>query len=191
VSELDRYIPERSWFTRQATHDYAGTHGIGHITRVLVWSARLAELLESVLTQPLRREELFWAAGLHDICRATDGRDREHGARAADWVLTEFPRVRPAQAATLDLELIASLCRGHVPPDNVLPADAWSAELRVLKDADGLERVRIHDLDPTRLRWPVSASLEPAAWQLLDRSLALGNDADAVRAAALEMGLWR
>jgi hypothetical protein len=189
MSELDQYIPERAWFTRQATHDYAGTHGIGHITRVLVWTARLADLVTPL--QPLRRAELLWAAGLHDICRETDGRDREHGARAAAWVLSEFARVRPAQAATLDLELIASLCRGHVPPDDSLPRAAWSDELRVLKDADGLERVRIHDLDPTRLRWPVSASLEPDAWELLRRSRPLGNDAGAVRQAAMEMALWR
>ena len=103
--------------------------------------------------------------------------------------LSEFPRVRPADAATLDLELMASICRGHVSNDHLV--SGCSDELRTLKDADGLERVRIHDLNPARLRWPVSRSLEPDAWRLMKRSRVLGNDADAVRAVALEMGWWR
>ncbi|HMM43765.1 MAG TPA: hypothetical protein PKA95_17860, partial [Thermomicrobiales bacterium] len=68
----------------------------------------------------------------------------------------------------------------------------WTDELRVLKDADGLERVRIHDLDPRRLRLQaISPPLEPLAWDLMERSVARGNDAPAVREVAVEMGLWR
>lgn len=186
MSALDRYIPERGWFDRQETHHYAGMHGIGHITRVLVWTAQIADRVQ----KPLRREELLWAAGLHDIKRWTDGGDREHGVRAGAWVLAELATVRPAAAATLDLDFVAELCVGHQCPDHLI--DYWTEELRVLKDADGLERVRIHDLDPRRLRLQdISPPLEPLARDLMKRSVASGNTAAAVREVALEMGLWR
>lgn len=184
---LDRYIPERGWFDRQEQADYAGTHGIGHIARVLVWTARIAARLDGVV----RQEELLWAAGLHDIKRWTDGGDREHGIRAADWVTHEFAAALPDIAAQLDLELIARLCRHHVVNDERIPAEQWSIELKILKDADGLERVRIHDLDARRLRLQdVSPALEPLAWDLMRESRARGNDAPAVRRVATEMGLW-
>lgn len=186
MSALDRYIPVRDWFDRQAERAYAGTHGIGHITRVLVWSAQIAERFKA----PLRREELFWAAGLHDIKRWDDGIDPDHGARAAEWVRNQFSGVRPDIAVTLDLELVAALCRDHQRSDHLI--EHWTDELRVLKDADGLERVRIHDLDPRRLRLQaISPPLEPLAWDLMERSIARGNDAPAVRAVAVAMGLWR
>jgi hypothetical protein len=37
----------------------------------------------------------------------------------------------------------------------------------VLKDADGLDRVRIADLDPGRLRHPISRDRVAEAWELL------------------------
>ena len=185
MSTLDQYIPDRDWFDRQDTHDYAGMHGIGHITRVLVWTAQIADRVG----KPLRREELLWAAGLHDIKRWDDGGDREHGVRAGEWVLAEFSTARPDVVATLDLEFVAELCVGHQCPDRYI--DYWTDELRILKDADGLERVRIWDLDPRRLRLrDISPPLEPLAWDLMERSVARGNTAPAVREVAIEMGLW-
>jgi uncharacterized protein len=184
--ELDHFIPERHWFDRQEQAAYAGTHGIGHITRVLVWAAQIADRLEA----PLRRAELLWAAGLHDIKRWDDWIDRGHGDRAADWVLTTFPQVRPDDAARLDLPLIATLCRNHEQHDDLIAKQDWSPELRVLKDADGLDRVRIGDLDVSRLRLQaISPDLEPLARTLMERSEAQGNDAVAVRLVAVELGL--
>ncbi len=186
MSALDRYIPERAWFDRQEERAYAGTHGIGHITRVLVWSEQIADRVRT----PLRRAELLWAAGLHDIKRHDDGIDPGHGARSAAWVRTQFAHVRPDVAAMLDLDLVAELCRDHQRSDRLI--EHWTDELRVLKDADGLERVRIYDLDPRRLRLQsISPALEPLAWDLMERSVALGNTAPAVREVATEMGLWR
>ena len=43
-------------------------------------------------------------------------------------------------------------------------------ELKVLKDADGLDRVRLGDLDPTRLRTDVAQSLIDTAQKLYDAS---------------------
>jgi hypothetical protein len=182
---LDQYIPQRDWFLRQEERHYAGIHGIGHIARVLVWVAHLSELTR----MELRSEELFWAAGLHDIRRLDDGKDAEHGMRAATWVHEVFPLVRPDIAGSLDVALVASLCRDHATSDEHIAS--WTPELTVLKDADGLERVRIHDLDARRLRLPQSAGLEQLAWELMRRSVQQGNTADAVRRVAREMNLWR
>ena len=88
MSALDQYIPERDWFDRKEKWAYAGTHGIGHITRVLVWAAQIADQLDA----PLRREELFWAAGLHDIKRWDDGGDRDHGVPPASGRRTACAR---------------------------------------------------------------------------------------------------
>ncbi len=38
---------------------------------------------------------------------------------------------------------------------------------RVLKDADGLDRVRLGDLDPSYLRYEVSRESVDRAWELL------------------------
>jgi hypothetical protein len=185
---LERYIPERDWFDRQESQHYAGTHGIGHITRVLVWAAQIAERV----VEPVRHGELFWAAGLHDIKRWDDDRDPQHGQRAAEWVHATFASVRPQDAATLDLDLVASLCRQHVTSDHLIAPHEWTVELSILKDADGLERVRIYDLDASRLRLrDITPALEPQAWTLMETSRAQGDDAAAVRAVALDMGLWR
>lgn len=183
---LDEYVPARAWFDRQDDEAFKGTHGIGHITRVLVWTAQIAERFK----EPLRREELFWAAGLHDIKRWDDGRDEQHGERAAVWTLTEFPPLRPDIAEAIDLQFVAELIRGHVINDALILE--WSDELRVLKDADGLDRVRIYDLDPERLRLrSISPALEKQAWELMESSVAQGNSADAVRSVAIEQKLWR
>jgi uncharacterized protein len=184
--ELDAYLTDPTWMARQSRDGLYGTHGIGHITRVLVWSAHIADALGT----PLRRAELLWAAAIHDVQRWDDGWDRDHGERAACWALETFPRSRPLTAATLDLRLIAGICRNHVPNDHLI-AD-WTDELRVLKDADGLDRVRFNGLDPSRLRLrEISPALEGQALELMQVSRENGNTAEAVRSAAIEMGLWR
>lgn len=184
--ELDAYLTDPAWMYRQSEEGLHGTHGLGHITRVLVWSAHIADLLGG----PLRRAELLWAVAIHDVQRWTDGGDREHGERAACWVLEQFPGIRPDVAARVDLELIASICRNHVPNDHLI--SDWTDELRILKDADGLDRVRFHGLDPARLRLrSISPALEAPAWQLMQRSRSNGNASESVRAVAIDMGLWR
>ncbi len=184
--ELDVYRTDPSWMFRQSPEGLYGTHGLGHITRVLVWSAHIADQFDG----PLRRAEFHWAAALHDVERWDDGRDSNHGERSARWVLDRFPVLRPDIAANLDLDLVASICRGHVLSDHLIVD--WSDELLILKDADGLERVRIHDLDPSRLRLrTISPALEDMAWTLMRVSSAKGNTVESVRSAAIQLGLWR
>ena len=69
--DLDRFLPDESWFRFRPR----GIHGVPHATRVLVWSAYLVELIGS--RHAVRRDELLWAAAVHDVGRESDGIDRD------------------------------------------------------------------------------------------------------------------
>src|SRR5262245_14566717 len=132
---LDRYRARPEWFA----HDPAGIHGISHVTRVLVWAEQIAGWMHdhgrSVDVAVVR-----CAAVTHDVGRHDDGRDPEHGRRSARWVRAH----RGALPVALDdhqLDALAYCCAWHVPPDAQAPA--LPDELVCLKDADGLDRVRI------------------------------------------------
>jgi hypothetical protein len=62
-----------------------------------------------------------------------------------------------------------------------------------LKDADGLDRVRISDLDPRQLRTERARELTEVARRLYGASVRAGDGApwEQVRAAAVAQGRWR
>jgi hypothetical protein len=143
------------WFRRRP----AGIHGLGHEIRVLIWTQLLAEM---VGREGLSADAAVvgWAAAVHDTQRVDDGDDRGHGTRAADWLAAHSDILPP----TVPIARVLYLCRWHVPPDPDAPE--MTPELQVFKDADALDRWRIYDLDPSRLR-------TVAARQLLRPSQAL------------------
>lgn len=152
--DLAPYLPSERWF-RFAPR---GIHGAPHTTRVLVWASVLADRLAGF--DALRRAELLWAASVHDVGRENDGIDAGHGARSAAWVRDRLGAERP-ETTGLDLTFIAELCTGHETNDRDIPR--LTLELVILKDADALDRCRIFDLDPKRLRLAASQQLvEPA-----------------------------
>jgi hypothetical protein len=114
---------------------------MGHTARVMVWAAVLSRNTEWF-------EPVLWAAACHDLRREDDGADPDHGFRAGRWVrqhLSQHLR-QPLDG----LELIAQACDWHVCPDR---RAGWDHPvLWLLKDADGLDRVRLYDLDPSYLR---------------------------------------
>ena len=131
-------IPPRAWFRMQPPSDL---YGPGHTARVMAWA--------SVLTRGTGWfEPVVWAAACHDLRRRDDGADPRHGFRAGTWVRTKLPDLlrQPPQ----DLELIASACDWHVCADR---ESRWTHPvLWLLKDADGLDRVRLYDLDASFFR---------------------------------------
>lgn len=141
--DLLPYLADEAWFR----FNPRGIHGAPHTTRVLVWADALAAAIAGA--DALRREELRWAAAVHDVGRRDDGIDLGHGRRSARWVVDHLARERPA-TARLDLGFVAELCRWHETPDREI--GRLSLELLILKDADGLDRARLGDLDPGRLR---------------------------------------
>ena len=143
TGQLSRYLPKEEWFR----FNPRGIHGAPHTTRVLVWAATIAEALGR--QDAIRRDELLWAASVHDVGRVDDGIDAGHGTRSAGWVRERLAVERP-ETGTLDIGLIAELCTWHEVQDAQI--ERLSLELVILKDADALDRCRIFDLDPSRLR---------------------------------------
>lgn len=181
---FDAFEPHAAWF-RHSPH---GIHGIAHEARVLVWAEVLIAAQEKRGIS-VDRDVVRCAAIVHDVGRLNDGRDSEHGARSALWV-AKNARLLPVALTTAQLDAVQYCCEWHVPPDEDCPK--LTAELTCLKDADGLDRVRIDDLDPTRLRLEAARQLVGLAESLLDQSMRnTGTSWERVRAAALHLGLWR
>jgi HD domain len=182
---LDVYRPLPTWFA----HNPNGIHGIGHVTRVLVWADQLARVMISRGVD-VDIEAVRWAAVVHDVGRLDDGIDAQHGVRSGQWIAAHR-QVIPVAIPEQQLRTIQHCCVWHVPPDRKIPH--LTNELRCLKDADGLDRVRLGDLDAAYLRSDHACSLQDAAQQLYEAARAEGTDDPwwNVREAALALNLWR
>jgi hypothetical protein len=157
-------------------HD-SGLHGQAHVARVMVHAFQLLEA-----TGAHHLALALWATVyLHDIARRHDGRCTRHGADAWDRLAhlpdvnllfskggvkeSDYPAIQTA---------VTEHCRSEVPPDH--PHRELAA---LLKDADGLDRVRLYDIDPNYLRHPQAVAMVPFAEQLFtetDRGLERGPD---------------
>ncbi len=157
-SFFERYEPKPEWFQMSPT----GIHGIGHETRVLI----LAELLGRARQHKeiIEPEILRWAAITHDTQRTNDGIDSQHGERAAIWVSNNFPHLE-------QIDGIAYVNRWHVPDDQFAPK--MTPELKVFKDADGLDRWRLGDLCTDFLRTEEAKEITEIARYLADVSMSL------------------
>lgn len=124
---------------QQFALDWSGIHGAPHWARVWNNGLRLAEHTGARLDVV----ELF--AFLHDTQRKYDGRDPDHGSRAAD-----FARTLQGGLFTLDdegLSLLCFACAGH--SDGLLQADVT---VQTCWDADRLDLIRIGVIpDPKKL----------------------------------------
>jgi hypothetical protein len=180
-AQLSRYLPEPPWYRHGV--DPHGIHGVAHAARVLYWADALARQIDA--PGALHGEELRWAAALHDVGRANEGIDPGQGERSAEWVLANLARERPETAA-LDLDFIAELCRWHESHGQDVPR--MTLELLILKDADALDRARIGDLDPSRLRLTRALTLVADA-RALERATNRSGEmtGDEVLSAALRM----
>jgi uncharacterized protein len=157
--------------------------------RVLVWADRLAQVLLAKGAS-VDAEVVRWAAIVHDVGRLNDGRDPEHGDRSARWLRENYRRL-PAQLTEEQLASVRYCCFWHVPPDRAAPE--LTSELVCLKDADGLDRVRIADLDVRYLRTAEARAMQADAQRLFE-AMSIVRDTDpweAGRQAAARMGLWR
>jgi hypothetical protein len=167
-------IPRRSWFLMQPPSEL---HGLGHTARVMDWACVLArgtEWLETVL----------WAAACHDLRREDDGADPLHGFRAGAWARASLPSLLNGQP--LELELVASACDWHVCPDREARWD--HPVLWLLKDADGLDRARLYDLDARFLRRPEARKRVRDAQRLFEATADSDTPPEIWQAAA-DMGL--
>ena len=135
-------------------------HGQVHVARVLIH----ATLLATRLGMDHQRKRLWASVYLHDIARRHDGVCHEHGARAIRrWAELEavqalFSRVGIGDS---DMEHVVTAVTHHSKPRELDRTHRHWELTSLLKDADGLDRVRLGDLDVDYLRH------EPAKDQVL------------------------
>ena len=158
--------PRPEWFA----HDAYGIHGLAHERRVRVHAMAIAEALgaDDRILRVMDR-----ASAWHDIGRRHDGVDAAHGELSVRRV--DGLGLADGEPSDL-LDLESFVIRYHAMDDRLgLDAaagqpDPAAAELalKIFKDADGLDRVRIHDLDVEHLRFGVSRAREEEAWRMLE-----------------------
>jgi hypothetical protein len=113
---------------------------------------------------------LLLACSYHDVGRRNDRVDDEHGHRAAGQLARLTGRTGE------DLRILQGAVDAHSRREEALrpTVESYRPEnlqraltiATLLKDADGLDRVRIWDLDPSYLRRPASRARAPFAKEL-------------------------
>jgi len=156
---------QTDWF-----HNPQGIHALSHTKRVLLLSLILAHL-EQLSGQD--RDLICQAAIYHDIGRVTDGYDTGHGIASYRKMAGKglLERV-PAE----EHETIRFIIEKHAVADKAALKQLSKYDLNdiehtlklynIFKDADGLDRVRINDLNPDYLRSPSAHKLLLLAHQL-------------------------
>jgi len=163
---IDPMVPLPEYFRHRST-----LHGQAHVARVMVHALRLIEA-----TGWEHEAARLWAAVyLHDLERTHDGRCEVHGAAAVARWETQTPlRVHLLSGGITEADYAAIACavEVHCMPDEHEPAhdDPNWPLVALLKDADGLDRVRLGDLDTSYLRLPVSLTMVDFAQELFDET---------------------
>lgn len=147
---------------------HSGIHGQSHVARVIVHTLALLRLLGLE-----ERAAKYWAAAyIHDLGREHDGMCRRHGKYALEQLET-LPHVREllgqGGVTSSDWEGISVAVKNHCREEIPRTHPHWEITA-VLKDADGLDRVRLGDLNPRFLRFPQSHALIPFAKALYRES---------------------
>lgn len=179
LDDIRPYLTDPAWFTREPY----GLHGVAHVTRVSIWAAVLAHRVGR--PDALGYRDLMWAAACHDVGRLDDGIDEGHGRRSASWVGQHLVEER-RDAAAADLRHVQQLCVWHQVADPEI--GRWSLELMLLKDADGLDRARLHDLDPERLRTQAARRLVEDAGRLFEETDGMRSPGEIV-STAIRLGI--
>jgi hypothetical protein len=152
-------------------------HGQAHVARVLVHAFRLVAATGLVEETP----RLWAAVYLHDIARRHDGHCTSHGGDGWER-LAELPDVQAlferggVQAADYPAIQTAVTMHSHGEPK---PAGPHARLIKLMKDADGLDRVRLGDLDEGYLRFPEARGMIRFAERLYrdtDGKLPVGAD---------------
>lgn len=139
-------------------------HGPGHIERTMLHGAFCA------MEEPLSMEDaalLLECCAYHDVGRVNDRLDHLHGHRSAQFL--DCLTGRSGEELTMMMAAVDAHSRPEAQLEDTLrrycPAD-WNRTLtlaQLLKDADGLDRVRIWDLDVRHLRREASREREDFA----------------------------
>jgi hypothetical protein len=156
-----------SWFDHPSS-----IHGKTHTIRVMILADRLyaRALEEGLQVTAFLYRDLMTAALIHDLARKHDGLCREHGmwARNIKRPIAE----KYFLGFTLpenDWQTIGEAVEAHSTRDPEIPYPQGSLTA-LLKDADGLDRVRLKSApDPRYFRHSFTESYLDFAWELLSR----------------------
>jgi hypothetical protein len=161
---LDSLIPLPELFTHAST-----LHGQAHVARVMVHAFRLIAATGWAEEAP----RLWAAVYLHDIARTHDGHCYRHGGDAMKKFET-LPELHGlfAQGGVADGDYaeIRTAVVQHCLPNEMNRAHPHWRLTSLLKDADGLDRVRLGDLDPRYLRNPEAREMVAFAERLFNQT---------------------
>lgn len=135
-------------------------HGRMHTYRVMAWTLIIASLANT------NGRNAFFAAMVHDMGRVNDSIDPSHGLNSARNYLPKYESLfRKYGAKEKDLDEIYEAVAMH----SLYEEKNENITLKILKDADALDRVRLHPHkpDPAFLRYPFTLNLVPKAAELL------------------------
>ncbi len=159
---FDRMVPLPELFRHPSE-----LHGQAHGARVMVHAIRLVDATGRHALGP----QLWASVFLHDLARTHDGTCDRHGADAARRLRVEpdlQQRLGEAGLTEADYPAIEAAVTAHSAPKDVSRTHPHWPLIALLKDADGLDRVRLGDLDPRYLRSPEARGMVPFAQELFD-----------------------
>ena len=164
---LGELVPSPHLFSHGST-----LHGQSHVARVMVHAFCLIDATGW-------REEAprLWAAVyIHDLARTHDGVCYRHGGDAVNKLKT-LPHLQVlfglGGVQDSDYPFIHTAVVHHSLPNELDKDHPHWRLTSLLKDADGLDRVRLYDLDPRYLR-------NPQAREMVDFARALFDETDGV-----------
>ena len=140
-SERTRFITRELLATLRKSFrlDWKGLHGAAHWARVRRNGLELARWTGA------NTRVIEYFAFLHDVCRNSDGRDIDHGPRAANFAFTI--RERHIHLDENDFSLLIAAIEGHTHQH-----DHEDVTVRTCWDADRLDLARVGITpDPARL----------------------------------------
>jgi hypothetical protein len=142
-------------------------HGQAHVSRVMVHATRLIDATGQHALAP----RLWAAVFLHDLARRHDGACSRHGGDAAARLRAEpalQQRLTEAGLTRRDYPAVEAAVTAHSAPNEMSRDNGHWPLTALLKDADGLDRVRLGDLDSRYLRNPEARLMIDFAQELLD-----------------------
>ncbi|MFM1919895.1 MAG: hypothetical protein RLZZ303_1529 [Candidatus Hydrogenedentota bacterium] len=141
-------------------------HGQEHVSRVMIHAFLLLQLTR----QPHLASALWASVYLHDLARTHDGLCYRHGADAARRFHEYRPQFQQAGLHPDEEHAVRTAVAWHAVPAELKREHRHAPLVHLLKDADGLDRVRIGDLDPRYLRYRESHDLLDFAEVLFNRT---------------------
>lgn len=145
-------------------------HGVLHSYRVMSWVV----VLSHVGRFGRDGRNAFFAAMVHDMGRTHDGVCQIHGAGSAKFILPKYKNLFAEYGVDeQDYKEIYTAVEYHSVSEEIEGHNV----LKILKDADALDRVRIHphQPNPSYLRFSFTEQFIPSAAKLLSFSEKLKN----------------